>query len=338
MHQSVPSADTNRQSGQIATKRGFPMTLELRKLLMAIMMVLIALLPLLASGAGEQTRTVPIVVGSKIDTEGALLGNMILLALEEGGLPVTDKTQTGATPIVRSAIISGEIDIYPEYTGNAYYFFSGEADADTFKDFQKGYEKAAQLDRDAHRIVWLTPAPANNTWAIAIRSDLAKSTSMETLEDLATYLNSGGRFKLAASEEFVSSEAALPSFESGYGFSLSEDQLLVFAGGNTTLTEQAAASGQDGVNAAMAYGTDGQLAALGLKVLMDTKGIQPVYAPSPIIRSEVLDRYPQIASILSPIFKSLDLETLQQLNSRIAVEGASPKAVAQAYLKERGFL
>ncbi|MDD4302922.1 MAG: glycine betaine ABC transporter substrate-binding protein, partial [Sphaerochaeta sp.] len=180
--------------------------------------------------------------------------------------------------------------------------------------------------------------PANNTWAISVRGDLAESESLEILDDLASYVNAGGHFKLATSEEFVSSEAALPSFEKGYGFSLDESQLLVFAGGNTTLTEQAAASGQEGVNAAMAYGTDGQLAALGLKVLTDTKNIQPVYAPSPIIRSEVLEQSPEIATLLEPVYQSLDLETLQLLNSRIAVEGQPARMVAENYLKEKKFL
>ncbi|MGH0052258.1 MAG: glycine betaine ABC transporter substrate-binding protein OsmF [Sphaerochaetaceae bacterium] len=314
------------------------MKLFTSKALLLFLMLSMLSTPLFSMGETEREDQPEITVGSKIDTEGALLGNMIVLLLEDHGFRVTDKTQTGSTPIVRSAIIAGEIDIYPEYTGNAYYFFSGESEADLWKDFQAGYEKAAELDLAANNIVWLTPAPANNTWAISIRGDLAEAESLETLDDLATYVNAGRHFKLAASEEFVSSEAALPSFEKGYGFSLDEDQLLVFAGGNTTLTEQAAASGQESVNAAMAYGTDGQLAALGLKVLTDTKHIQPVYAPSPIIRSEVLEQSPEIAEILEPVFKSLDLETLQTLNSRIAVEGQSPRMVAETYLKEMGFL
>lgn len=294
--------------------------------------------PLTAGGSSEKSGKAEVTVGSKIDTEGALLGNMIVLLLENGGLNVIDKTQTGTSPIVRSAILAGEIDIYPEYTGNGFYFFSDNEDLDLWKDWQKGYDKIAELDKDANNIIWLHPSPANNTWAISVRNDLAKSASLKTLEDLAAYINKGGDFKLAASEEFVSDEPALPSFERGYGFKLSNDQLLVFAGGNTTLTEKAAASAQDGVNAAMAYGTDGQLAALGLKVLTDTKKIQPVYAPAPIIRGEVLDKSPEIRTILEPVFKSLDLETLQTLNSRIAVEGQSPRNVAHSYLVEKGFL
>ena len=311
---------------------------NVHRVILLILITALLTIPAFSKGNVEVANQTEIIVGSKIDTEGALLGNMIVLMLQSNGFNVIDKTQTGTTPIVRSAIIAGEIDIYPEYTGNAYYFFSGETEANLWKDFNAGYEKAAELDLKANNIVWLTPAPANNTWAISVRNDLAQSASLETLEDLASYINSGGHFKLAASEEFVSSEAALPSFESGYGFSLDDDQLLVFAGGNTTLTEQAAASGQEQVNAAMAYGTDGQLAALGLKVLTDTRNIQPVYAPAPIIRDEVLEQHPKIASILEPVFKSLDLETLQELNSMIAVEGQAPREVATAYLEKNGFL
>ncbi len=294
--------------------------------------------PLSAGGSSETSAKAEITVGSKIDTEGALLGTMIVLLLENEGFAVVDKTGTGTSPIVRSAILAGEIDIYPEYTGSGYYFFPDKTDIELWKDLQKGYKKVAELDLAANNIVWLAPAPANNTWAIAVRNDLAQSASLETLEDLAAYVNKGGKFKIAASEEFVSDEPALPSFEKGYGFKLRKDQMLVFAGGNTTLTEQAAGSGQEGVNAAMAYGTDGQLATLGLKVLTDTKQIQPVYAPAPNIRGEVLKKSPEIRTILDPVFKSLDLETLQTLNSRIQVEGQSARNVAQAYLKEKGFL
>lgn len=314
------------------------MKLHIKRVVTFLIMVTILAIPVFAGGTTEIATKGEITIGSKIDTEGALLGNILVLVLEDAGFSVIDKTQTGTTPIVRSAIIAGEIDLYPEYTGNAYYFFSGQSEASVWKDFQAGYEKAAELDLLANDIVWLTPSPANNTWAISVRNDLAMAESLETLDDLAAYINEGGHFKLAASEEFVSSEAALPSFEAGYGFTLTNKQLLVFAGGNTTLTEQAAASGQENVNAAMAYGTDGQLAALGLKVLADTRNIQPVYAPAPIIRGEVLAKHPEIATILEPVFKSLDLVTLQALNSRIAVEGQSPRVVAENYLKEKGFL
>jgi osmoprotectant transport system substrate-binding protein len=314
---------------------------SIRTLLIAVLVSLLALSGLWAGGAAEQSGAPgkgEIIVGSKIDTEGALLGNMIALVLEDGGFEVVDRIQTGTTSVVRQAIISGEIDIYPEYTGNGYYLFSGETEADVWKQSQSAYETVKKLDEDANNIIWLTPAPANNTWAIAVTGDLAGEHGLETMDDLAGFISNGGEIKLAGSEEFVSSPAALPAFEQGYGFSFDESQLVVFSSGNTAVTEQAAARGTDGVNASMAYGTDGQLAALGLVVMKDTKGIQPVYEPAPIIRAERLDAHPGIADLLEPVFLSLSLETLQSLNGRIAVNGEDPRSVAQDYLTEHGFL
>ncbi|HEX6979695.1 MAG TPA: glycine betaine ABC transporter substrate-binding protein, partial [Alphaproteobacteria bacterium] len=110
------------------------------------------------------------------------------------------------------------------------------------------------------------------------------------------------------------------------------------AGGNTAATERAAAEQTSGVNAAMAYGTDGALAALGLVVMSDPKGAQIVYAPAPVVRASVLEQYPRIKDVLEPVFASLDLATLQGLNAKIAVEGRDARQVAADYLKEKGFL
>jgi osmoprotectant transport system substrate-binding protein len=278
-----------------------------------------------------------IVVASKIDTEGALLGNIIVILLRRDGLAVENKIQLGPTPIVRRAILAGQIDVYPEYTGNGAFFFAREADP-VWHDAARGYEEVRKLDRERNNLIWLAPAPANNTWAIATRSDLAQAEKLATLEDLAAYLQRGGRIKLAASAEFVESPGALPAFESAYGFKLARGQLLSLVGGDTSATIRAAAEGVSGVNAAMAYGTDGALAALGLVILADDKAAQTVYQPAPVIRAAVLALHPEIATILDPVFLSLTLARLQQLNARIAVDGDDPAAVAADYLSANGFL
>lgn len=283
------------------------------------------------------TRKGPVTVASKIDTEGALLGQMIVLLLRQNGFEAVDRTEFGTTDVIRKAIQSGEIDIYPEYTGNGGFFFEG-TDPGIWKDARRGYETVKELDMERNNIVWLQPAPANNTWAIAVRGDLAQAEGLKTLVDFARYANSGGRVKLAGSEEFTSRPDALPAFEQAYGFKLERDQLLVLSGGNTALTEKAAAEGTDGVNFAMAYGTDGSLAALGLAVLEDTRGVQPVYAPAPIVRGEVFQRYPEIQAILEPVFQGLDMATLQKLNARIAVEGRPASEVARQHLRSKGYI
>src|SRR5271169_7081768 len=89
----------------------------------------------------------PVVVGSKIDTEGSLLGKMIVKLLAAKGIPVVDKVGFGTTPVVRKAITAGEIDIYPEYTGNGGFFFEG-TDPNVWKDEKKGYDTVKKLDMD----------------------------------------------------------------------------------------------------------------------------------------------------------------------------------------------
>jgi len=293
---------------------------------------MVTLLPVVAVAAEGK-----IVVASKIDTEGALLGSMIASLLEARGLAVENKLQLGPTNIVRAAILAGQIDIYPEYTGNGALFFHLEQDP-VWKDWAKGAAKVAALDRENNHLVWLAAAPANNTWTIALRQDVADRHGLKTMGDFAKYLASGGAIKLAASAEFVESPAALPAFEATYGFRLEDAQLLTLSGGNTSATLRAAAEGTSGVNAAMAYGTDGALAALGLTALEDDKGAQVVYAPAPVVREAVLQQHPEIAAVLDPVFATLTLETLQQLNAKIAVEGEDAAAVAVAYLTSKHFL
>lgn len=291
----------------------------------------------LAVGGVLAQSAAPVRVGSKIDTEGKLLGNIIVLALEAKGIKTENKSSLGATKVMRGAIMAGEIDIYPEYTGNGAFIFSEEKNL-VWRNASAGYERVKALDYEKNKIVWLEPAPANNTWAIAIRKDVASAAQLKTLEDLAKWLASGGQFKLAASAEFVERSDALPAFQAAYGFKLKPDQLLALAGGDTAVTIGAAASNTSGVNAAMAYGTDGALAALGLVLLEDPKGVQPVYAPAPIIREAALKKNPKIREVLAPVFKLLDRATLQALNAKIQLEGQDAKKVAGDFLKSKGLL
>lgn len=278
-----------------------------------------------------------IVVSSKIDTEGGLLGNVIALALEDAGLPVERRLQLGGTQVVREALLAGQIDIYPEYTGNAAYFFN-EADSAVWKDAEAARARAAELDAEANDLTWLQSAPANNTWAIALTGPLAEENGLATMSDFGAWVAGGGDVKLAASTEFVSSPAVLPAMQEAYGFVLTPDQTVVLSGGDTAATIQAAARGTSGVNAAMAYGTDGGVGATGLVVMADDKGVQPVYEPAPVVRDSVLEEYPAIAEVLNPIFAGLDMATLQQLNGRIQVGGEPAEAVARDHLTAIGVL
>lgn len=298
-------------------------------------LLLAASLALSATGAASAKS---IVVGSKLDPEAQILGQMIVLTLQNAGLPVTDKTNLGDTGVNRKALLAGEIDVYPEYTGNAVYLFpNAKIGAKQAGNPGTIYGLARQLD-SKNGVTWLKPANVNNTWVIAVPQALAQSAKLSTVADLARYLKGGGKFKLAGSPEFFNRPDTMPAFEAAYGFKLSAAQKLVLAGATPPQTQQAAASGTNGVNAAMAYGTDGSLAALKLVALKDPKGAQAVYQPAPIIRTATLKANPQIAALLNRTFATLNQTTLQGLNAQVALEGRTAQSVAQAYLKGKGLI
>jgi osmoprotectant transport system substrate-binding protein len=277
-----------------------------------------------------------VVVSSKLSTESAMIGHMVRLLLDAGGIPTVDRTTLGATPVVRKALLAGEIDIYIEYTGNAGFFFNVASDP-AWKDFRQGYALGAKLDYQANRIVWLTPANVSNSWALAVRQDVAAAHGLKTMSDFARWVASGGQVVLACSAEFANA-GTLRSLEKTYGFAMRSDQLIVLAGGETSATIGAAAARTNGTNTAMVYGTDGGIAAARLVVLEDDRRDQPVYAPVPTVREAVLKANPGIAAIVKPLMESFDSKTLQQLNARVQIDGESAQSVAEDYLKARGFL
>jgi len=290
---------------------------------------------LLALGAASPLEAA-VVVSSKLSSESAMLGQMIRLLLIAQGIPTVDRTRIGATPVVRQALLSGEIDLYVEYTGNAGLFFNDAANP-AWKDLEQGYERGARLDYAANRIVWLTPARASNAWALAMRSDIAQTYQLRTMSEFGRWVAGGGHVVLICSAEFANA-GTLRSLERTYGFTLRSSQLIVLAGGETAATIAAAAAGTNGANTAMVYGTDGGVAAARLQILEDDRHEQPVYAPVPVIRESVLRQYPQIAAIVKPLMESFDRELLQRLNERVQIDGESDEAVALDYLKNKGWL
>jgi osmoprotectant transport system substrate-binding protein len=289
----------------------------------------------LALGASPQLQAA-VVVSSKLSSESAMLGQMIRLLLDADGIATVDRMTLGATPVVRKALLAGEIDIYVEYTGNAGFFFNVASDP-AWKDLQQGYQLGARLDYAANRIVWLTPANASNSWALAVRRDVASANRLRTMSDFGRWVAGGGKAVLACSAEFANA-GTLRSLERTYRFTLRSDQLIVLAGGETSATIGAAAARTNGTNTAMVYSTDGGIDAAQLLILEDDRNDQPIYAPVPIIREAALKANPQIATLVKPLMESFRRETLQQLNARVQIDGESAQAVAEDYLKARGLL
>lgn len=304
--------------------------------LLASLFAVVALSPALAQ-QGDPVR-----VGSKQFTESIVLAQLIIEALEDAGYETVDQTPLGGSDVNRAALLSGEIDVYPEYTGTAisnYLVNEGvEVPDGLTQRAEEGYEFLREYDLEENDLRWLEPAPANNTYAFAVTRPFAQEHGMESVADLAEYVRDGGEVMMAVGDEFAQRPDGLAAFEEAYDFELEDDQLLIIAGGTPAQTEQALATGANEVNVAMAFATDGALQAYDLVVLSDPEGAQPIFLPTPVFRNEVIEANPEIPELLNPIYASLTNEVLQGLNAAVDVAGENPQDVARNYLTEEGFI
>jgi len=295
-----------------------------------------------AEAPAEQPSEVekePVVVATMLDSEGSIFGKMIIQVLNANGIETEDKVNFGTPDILRKALENGEVDLVLDYTGSGQYYHPEDAtDTSIWNDPQKGYELTAKLDKEKMNLLWLTPASANNTEMIAIKREFAETNNIVTMTDLAAYINDGNPFKLICSAGFAENTMGLLGYEEAYGFKLKDDQLIILSSGNTAEMLKALSEGTNDVNASLVYGTDGALDKMNLIVVEDPAQVPPVYLPAPVLRGEVAEVYPEIEGLLKPIFESLNLEALQKLNAQVAYDGKDAAAVADAYLKENGFI
>ena len=289
-----------------------------------------------SDGAVQVKEGPEVRVGSLLDSEGVVLGSMIIQMLEANGIQTVDKTKFGTPDVVRKALLAGDLDASIDYTGSG-QFYVGPEDSDLWTDPELGYEQIKTEDAK-NGLMWLTPSPANNGEALAVTGEFAEANSLETMEDFAAYVNDGGKVVLIGDQAWMDSPTGLKAFEAAYGFTLSEDQKIGLSNGVTTQFIEAIVNDTDGTNVAEVYATDGGLAEQGLVVLTDSKKVPPVYAPTPVFREEIITAYPEIEEILAPVFESLTVEVLQDLNRQVAFDGKSGSVVAREYLTENGFL
>lgn len=309
------------------------------KKMKSIIIVCLSLILFSACTTNIAEEKKPVTIATMLDSEGSVLGQIILQVLNANGIETIDRINFGTPDILRAALENNEVDLVVDYTGSGQYYHPEDAtDTSIWNDPVKGYEFTAELDFEKNNIVWLTPSPANNTESIAVRREFSETNNITDMAQLAAYINAGNEFKLIAASSFVENPMGLLGYEEAYGFKLTNDQIIALSSGNTAEMLKALAEKTNGVNASLVYGTDGALDKLDLVVLDDPKHIPPVYLPAPVIRKEVLDMYPEIEMLLKPIFESLTLEALQNLNAQVAYDGKDAAEVARTYLEENNFI
>lgn len=287
-------------------------------------------LALMISLTGSAWAAKKITVGAKNFTEQYVVGSMLALLLEDKGFDVTERMGTGSS-VTRSALETGQIDLYPEYTGTAWQVYL-KHDTNIY-DPQELYEKVRDEDLEKNKIVWLEPAPLNNTYAMAVRrEDAAKMGS--TLSDLAAWNNANPEeITFGIAQEFYERPDGFFKMAEVYGMEVPKKQVKLMDLG---LTFEAIGKGQ--VDVAMCFATDGKIPKFDLVVLQDDQQFFPVYNLSFSVRQEVLEEYPELKGILEPLAEELTDSVMQQLNYEVDVEGKPEDMVAREFLKERGFI
>jgi osmoprotectant transport system substrate-binding protein len=300
---------------------------KLHRLLVLPLLALFTTVVLIAcAGVTTNSGSGPIKVGSKDFTEASIVGEMYALALEKAGLQVERKLNLGGTPVAQAALQNGEIDLYPEYTGTGLLTILKEP---VISDPKQTYDKVAAAYKEKFGLIWLNPAPMNNTQALAMTQEKSQKLGIKTISDLAA---KAGSLVMAGAPEFEVREDGLPGIKQKYGnFNLKE-----FKAVDSGLRYKALMDGQADV--VVAYGTDGEIAADKLVILEDDKKLFPPYQVAPVVRQKTLDANPKIADALNAIAPKLTTETMQKLNYEVSGKKREPADVAKEFLKQSGLL
>ncbi len=273
-------------------------------------------------------------VGSKEFTEQLILGQITLQALENAGATVNDQIGLAGTVAARKALESGEIDMYWEYTGTGWITHLGHTKP--IPNRQKQYEAVAKEDLEKNDIEWLSPpAPANNTYAMAVRSEAYDKLGVKNLSDFKQLVEENpDEATVCVGTEFSTRDDGLPGMEQAYDFEFPKENIVKIDEG---LIYQQTDKGKQ-CNFGEVFQTDGRIEALNLELIKDDKSFFPIYNPALNVRKDVIEEYPQVVKLFAPISKKLTTEELQKLNAKVDVEGQLEDQVAEEWLQENGFI
>ncbi len=283
-----------------------------------------------------------IIVGSKEYTKQLILGQMLLLMLEETGYKVIDKTGLGGSTVVRHAIEQGEIDLYIELTGTALSVYHELSASALPPDLERTYVLAKDLDK-SNDLIWLDHGYFNNTYTLMVSEKMIEA-GITTIEELADDINKNDSpWTICVETEFYGREQdGLFGMLKRYDFEFKEEQIRILE--LNQLYEQLRNGNCD---ISEGFATDGRIRAWGFYNLEDTLNFFPFYSPAPVIRQDKLEQYPELEEILGRIGGHLDDKTISQLNARVDIgpdgefmsgDEESIEMVARDFLSRSGLL
>jgi osmoprotectant transport system permease protein len=269
---------------------------------------------LIACTAAEAAE--PVRVGSKSFTESYLLAEIVTrLAEQAGEVLAVRRFGLGGTGIVYRALETGEIDIYPEYTGTISRAILGDGKLDTLEAIREPLRRRG--------IVVSAPLGFENTYALAVREDTAERLGLRTISDLARHPT----LRAAFTSGFLERDDGWPGLSRHYGgLRLADVRAIEHA-----LAYPALTSGQ--VDVIDAFSTDGRLAEGRFRLLQDDRRFFPRYAAVLLARQAFLERAPRTWAVLEDrLAGRIDTGTMIRLNARIDLQGESIERTAAEFL------
>ncbi len=296
--------------------------MKLRRLLVLLLLALLTAQTVFAcsrlSGA--------IKVGSKDFTEEFILGEMYALMLEDNGIKVERKLNLGGTPVAQAGLLSGQIDLYPEYTGTGLLTV---LKLPVKSDRAAVFQTVSQAYKQKFNSVWLNPAPMNNTQGLAMTQAGAKKYGIKTISDLVA---KGSQLTAIGTPEFELREDGIPGIKRVYG----NFNFKKFIPADAGLRYQALTKGE--VDVCEAFGTDGEISAFNLVLLQDDKNLFPPYQVAPVVRQQALDAKPGIRDALNALAPKLTDEVVRRLNYEVSGKKREPADVAKEFLTQEHLL
>jgi osmoprotectant transport system substrate-binding protein len=299
--------------------------------LISLTFTLLMALSLIVAYAGESADK-NVIIGGKNFTEQYILPEMAKLLMEKSGFNVELKTGVGST-VLRRSLENNQIDLYYEYTGTSYTVYNKQADRDIMTDRDKCYEWVKRADAEKG-LIWLDPVKFNNTYTLIMRKDQAEKTGIMTISDLSVYIQKWpDELVVGVGAEFYERPDGLKPLMKLYDFTVPYKRIKKMDDG---LVYKALKDKQ--VDVSMGFATDGRIAALGFITLQDDKSYFPIYNPAPVVRAELLKKYPEIRDILKPISEKLTTSEMRKLNAIVDIDHKEISDVAMEWLKKQGLL
>lgn len=294
------------------------------KRLISLGMILVLVMVMFA---GCQTEEKKVVIASKPHSEQYILAEMLTQLIEtHTDIMVEQKLGIGGgTANIHPAVLAGEIDIYPEYSGTGWLFVLKEELINDPDELYKAVTEEYQANFD---IVWLDRYGFNNTYALAVAGPIATEFQLETYTDL---VDKSPMLVFGAEYDFYEREDGYPGLEAVYGFDFKEKKEL-----DIGLKYEAIGSGE--IDVVNAFSTDGLLKQYDLKVLADDQNFFPSYQAATLIRQETLDKYPELKDVLNKLAGQISDDEMIELNYMVEKENQDPKEVAKKFLEDKGLI